>query len=412
MQRTTKNSQRATADDLDEQTRKQLKAIDKAKNILSGITTKNIATGRSALEDAQKNKNRAELDKFFKQAESYYTRTSDGKIDTADIDNPKNKRTILWWAITCFQPGKIISSLISQGSKPEKEMYFEDNLDARSPIYTAMAIDNIEAVRTLLTHNPELSTEEDKFGSTPAHYAATHNKIDILSELFRFNNKIARLRNNTQDLTPLHASARVGTIEATAWLLEHDTQVCDLRDTDGNTALHLAVENNHAELVKVLLEHAANFSLENGEKKTPLQIAATANNDTIVRLLMKDGARPEVEHPIDIKKLSQAVQVALSLLDYINDRRSKADHLALFGYAGYSKQQKIDVATKVVMNVFNGKEDPLDDFSREELDILKNGDTGNRARALIQMHEPAGSNRASPNSSPRTSPPPGNGGSI
>ncbi len=411
MQRTTKNSQR-TADDLDKETRRELKAIDKAKNILSVITTKNSETGRSALEDAQNNKNLDKLNEFYKQAVSYYTRTKDGKIDTADIDNPKNKRTILWWAIACFQPGATITALIAQGSKPEVEMYFEDNLEARSPIYTAMAMDNIAAVRTLLTHNPALSTEEDKFGSAPGHYAATHNKIDILAELYRFNNTVARLRNNTKDLTPLHASARVGTVEATKWLLEHDTHVCDLRDTDGNTALHLAVENNHADVVKVLLEQGANFSLENNEKKTPLQIAAKVNNDAIVRLLLKDGARPEVDHPIDIKTLSKPVQIALSLIDYINDRRSKPEHLALFGYAGYSRKQKIDVAEKVIINIFNGKADPLDDLDNTEMDILKNGDTGQRAKFLIQMHDPAGSNRATPNNSPRNSPPPGNGGSI
>lgn len=404
----TRSSTRPKADDLDDQTRKELKAIDKAKNILSGITTKNIETGLSPLDEAQKNADHIELDKFYKQAESYYTRPSDGKIDTANLDNPRNKRTILWWAIACFQPGEVITSLISKGSAPEKEGYFDDNSVARSPVFSALAFDNVKALNSLLCYKPELSSVPDQFGASPAHYAATHNKVNMLAELFKFNNKIGHIHDIKTKLTPLHAAAKVGTMEAANWLLENDAKVCDFQDADGNTALHLAVTHNHPKIVIALLEHGANFNIQNSDQKTALQLAAESNNDQIVRLLMQDGARPDVEHPINIKILSKPVQIALSLLEYINERRSKPEHLALFGYGGYSRQQKIDVANKVITNVFSGKTNPLDDFSKEEMDILRNGETGQRAKELIQIHDPSGSNRVSPNNSPRTSPPSGN----
>ena len=123
---------------------------------------------------------------------------------------------------------------------------------------------------------------------------------------------------------------------------------------------------------------------------------------------MQDGARPEVAHPVDIKILSMPVRVALSLLEYIPVRDKQADHLGFFGYGGYSKDQKTGVATKVVNNIFANLENPLENLSKEEMDILNNGDTGQRSKELIKEFAPQGSNRVSPNHSPRTSPPSGN----
>ncbi|XP_052873506.1 uncharacterized protein LOC128278819 [Anopheles cruzii] len=55
-------------------------------------------------------------------------------------------------------------------------------------------------------------------------------------------------------------------------------------DRDGNTALFLAVMNNHCEIVKVLLRAGVDFNIVNRKKYTPRQYAVFENNMEILAL--------------------------------------------------------------------------------------------------------------------------------
>lgn len=58
----------------------------------------------------------------------------------------------------------------------------------------------------------------------------------------------------------------------------------------GYTALHLAVENKHEEMVSLLLEHNANPNLPSLNKMTPLLIAQKNGSKTIEEILLKHNA--------------------------------------------------------------------------------------------------------------------------
>lgn len=51
----------------------------------------------------------------------------------------------------------------------------------------------------------------------------------------------------------------------------------------GNTALHLACEEDRQQEAKLLVTHGANFELTNKERKTPLDLAS----DSLSRQLTK-----------------------------------------------------------------------------------------------------------------------------
>jgi ankyrin repeat protein len=370
--------------------------------------------GISLLEQAQKKRDTDLLNAYYKRAEKYYTKDSGEGISTSGIDSTVYRRTILFWAIACFQSQTVIKALIKQGSSPKHEMYYDTQLRASLPLFTAIDLDNIAAIDALLQYDAGLTEEVDVFGATSAHYAAKLGKIEVLKKLFEYNTAIARLRCNTPELTPLHTTAMLGQIEAAKWLLDNDDQACNLRDATGHTALHLAILNGHEGIVDLLLDNGANFSLATHAdamqpNKTPLQLAAAANNDVLVRLLMKHGARPDEHNPVDRSKLSDHVNIALSLLDYIDDRNKEPAELknTIWGYnpLGVTKKDKIEVATKVIYNIFNGEANPLYNLTTKELGFLQSSKTAKITKPLFQQHGPD-NNRVSPPNSTRTSPSP------
>ena len=59
----------------------------------------------------------------------------------------------------------------------------------------------------------------------------------------------------------------------------------------GWTALHYAITNGDAELVKYLIKHGANVNKATGEGSTPLYLAKLDDNEAIIRILKNAGAK-------------------------------------------------------------------------------------------------------------------------
>ena len=60
----------------------------------------------------------------------------------------------------------------------------------------------------------------------------------------------------------------------------------------GYTALHAAAENNHIDVIRVLLENGANFNAKVVTGMTPLEMAKAAECEEAVKLLEEFGTNP------------------------------------------------------------------------------------------------------------------------
>jgi acyl-CoA-binding protein len=70
----------------------------------------------------------------------------------------------------------------------------------------------------------------------------------------------------------------------------------NFQDEQGRTALHLAVDREHVELVKKLLAlFKASVNLQDNEGSTALHYAILTENQTIVEELLRAGARADIE---------------------------------------------------------------------------------------------------------------------
>lgn len=64
-------------------------------------------------------------------------------------------------------------------------------------------------------------------------------------------------------MTPFHRSISKGDLEAVNLLLATGKVEIDAQDKEGNSALHMAAEDEHLEMYKLLIQKGADYKLQN-----------------------------------------------------------------------------------------------------------------------------------------------------
>lgn len=108
----------------------------------------------------------------------------------------------------------------------------------------------------------------------PLHLAASKGHEQAVMRLICHGAKASA--RNAFGQTALHRAACAGKPQVIAVLMESDPSTVNWKDfsEDTNTALHLAAEDGHIAVVRLLVELAhADISVQNAQGKTPAQVA-------------------------------------------------------------------------------------------------------------------------------------------
>jgi ankyrin repeat protein len=128
----------------------------------------------------------------------------------------------------------------------------------------------------------------DSDGSRPVHRAAHNSQI-----LQRLGEKGADI--NLRDLngeTALHWAAREGSVDGVQWLLANGAVVNSTSGV-GHTPLHVATKNGNKQACRILLESGADCEQHtNITRSTPLHCAAYVGNLAVVEILLGFNADP------------------------------------------------------------------------------------------------------------------------
>ncbi|CAL1299938.1 unnamed protein product [Larinioides sclopetarius] len=122
------------------------------------------------------------------------------------------------------------------------------------------------------------------------HIALQHcdDKFNLIHELL-----VAGAKSNASNLlekSALHYAVMYSDdIEVLRELVEHGADV-HLEDSEDNSPLHLAVQNNKKSFVEALIQYGADVDLENSKDETPLIIAVKNGNLEIVKVLLSSRA--------------------------------------------------------------------------------------------------------------------------
>uniref|UniRef100_A0A3Q2P272 Ankyrin repeat domain 52 n=1 Tax=Fundulus heteroclitus TaxID=8078 RepID=A0A3Q2P272_FUNHE len=127
-----------------------------------------------------------------------------------------------------------------------------------------------------LLDNGANPTLKNSMGYSAVHYAAAYGNKQHLELLLEISfNCLEEVESNIP-VSPLHLAAYYGHCEA-LYLLCETLVSLDVRDIDGQTALHLAAKRGFSKCVEVLLEHQASYTLKDyKQKRTALHAAGTS----------------------------------------------------------------------------------------------------------------------------------------
>jgi ankyrin repeat protein len=144
-----------------------------------------------------------------------------------------------------------------------------------------------DVVQELLnTANIDVRLNEKGFGTTALIFAAASGNTEICKQLLEKGADINR--TNGENETALMIASKEGRLSTVKLLLTYGDTALNIQQSKTRaTALILATEINHTEIVSRLLEKGANINLTDNKNETALMIASKNGNQNIVALLLE-----------------------------------------------------------------------------------------------------------------------------
>lgn len=177
-----------------------------------------------------------------------------------------------------------------------------------------------------------LTDNLNKDNLTSAHLAARLGDVSLLEKVIDLNKSETGEGKERIFSQPLHEAAANGHLEAVKFLLERDAPIDEL-DSEGKTALFIALSKNHAQVVKHLFEHGAKVATGVKYSESALRQAILhANLDATATILQKDE-NPNGVDCTDSSPLTDAAREDLldifeALIDAGADVNQRVDHHA------------------------------------------------------------------------------------
>ncbi|KAK0168039.1 hypothetical protein PV327_001879 [Microctonus hyperodae] len=175
-----------------------------------------------------------------------------------------NGRMLIHWAALGGH-NDIVQHLLSLGVPV-------DPLDDTNmtPLILAASAGRDKVVDTLLNEGADVNAQTSE-GHSALQYAASKNWQGICEKLIEKHADINIV--DKRGASPLHRASSKGNTDIVKLLLEQSGLNIDHRDIYGNSALHLACEEDRQQEARMLVTNNASLSLTNKERKTPLDLA-------------------------------------------------------------------------------------------------------------------------------------------
>jgi len=170
--------------------------------------------------------------------------------------------------------------------------------DGRTALHIAAEVGYPDAVTTLRTFGADAQWLDSK-GDTPVHVAAQRDNCDTLRALLTTENGlplVAKDIRNHEGLTPLLCATQNNCVGAVHVLRDMGADL-KVADAKGNTALHLAAEDNKSRITSALIGAGNHIDLNqrNSQGQTPLHVAAAHGATDVILALRSAGADLDIQ---------------------------------------------------------------------------------------------------------------------
>ncbi|XP_060669828.1 uncharacterized protein LOC107403414 [Ziziphus jujuba] len=129
---------------------------------------------------------------------------------------------------------------------------------SETPLHIAALLGHLDFCKALLSYNfqaPKLVLELDSLKRSPLHLASAAGHAEIVQVLLQENeSKSLCLLRDQEERIPLHYAAMRGRVDTIKLLINAQPEYVFEKLDEGETVLHLCVQYNHLEALKLLVE--------------------------------------------------------------------------------------------------------------------------------------------------------------
>ncbi|XP_031826940.1 nuclear factor NF-kappa-B family member relish isoform X2 [Nomia melanderi] len=193
---------------------------------------------------------------------------------------------------------KYILMLIST-DKDCKMLVNEQNGSGKTPLHCAVLQNQPEIIKALLTLGAD-PNRSDEHGCSPLHIAVKNPHTAACVDALLSDKKTNIETHNDVGWTPLHLAAEAGSYTAVCLLVQAGVNVNSTDMSYGRTALHIAVDGGHKDIVEYLLKKTnIDVNKRNFSGNTALHTAVVHSGiraKELCALLIKYGADPHIQN--------------------------------------------------------------------------------------------------------------------
>jgi ankyrin repeat protein len=186
-----------------------------------------------------------------------------------------------------------IEVLLNKGANPLKA-----NSSDQLPIYSALVVPMLyeedlikkkeRVFRILKIQAPETIMHTDKSGDTVFQLMAVNGFTILMAEVLKEDTQLAFYKNNFTHY-PIHTAILNQQIDICRLLLVIP-KVASLADVDKRVALHYAARYGTKDMVELCCKASTDLNIRDSYNKTPLILAAEAQNMNGIHVLIDHGA--------------------------------------------------------------------------------------------------------------------------
>ncbi|XP_063965688.1 ankyrin-2-like isoform X1 [Lytechinus pictus] len=188
----------------------------------------------------------------------------------ADIEiTTDDGHTPLHLAVEGDEPA-VTKYLLEEGADMNKV-----NVRNMSPLHRAASRNHVDCARILINHGCNVNMQ-DYQKDTPLHDAITKNSVDVAELLLKVPSIDTSIENGNK-FTPLQFAVIKGRLEIVKMVARHCPSSIAVPKQHGYNVLHIAAVNNHVEVMKFLLaieDHGLCIETKNSEGQTALHLAS------------------------------------------------------------------------------------------------------------------------------------------